>query len=85
MTAGRDAPHPRPSLSLPAGGGAVHDPQVFLLNYLPADLRMEVHKQFADGFANCMDSIAYVLKQGQPPKPRMVAQCARVVPGTDKR
>ena len=31
-----------------------------------------------------MDSIAYLLKQGQLPKPRMVAQCAPILPGIDK-
>jgi len=70
---------------LPAGGHPVHDPEVFLLDYCPPELRMEVHRQFAEGFANCMDSIAYLLKQGQVPKPRLVAQCAAFVPGADKR
>lgn len=46
---------------------------------------MEVHKPFALGFANCIDAVAYLIKQGQVPKPRLVAQLAGVVPGLDKR
>jgi hypothetical protein len=46
---------------------------------------MEVHRAFAHGFTNCIDAVAYLLKQGQPPKPRMVTQLAGLVPGVDKR
>ena len=72
------------NLHLSSGGQPCHDPEVYLLNYVPPELRIEVHKAFADGYANIMDSIAYVLKQGQLPKPRMVAQCASILPGVDK-
>lgn len=67
-----------------SGGQSLHDPEVYLLDYVPPELRIEVKKAFADGYANCMDSIAYLLKQGQAPKPKMVAQCASIVPGADK-
>lgn len=65
-------------------GQSLHDPEVYLLDYCPPELRIEVSKQFALGYANFMDSIAYLLKQGQLPKPRMVAQCAPILPGVDK-
>jgi hypothetical protein len=31
-----------------------------------------------------MDGVAYLLRQGQLPKPRMLRMCSLVVPGTDK-
>jgi hypothetical protein len=55
-----------------------------MLEYVPPELRVEVARPFAEGFANCMDSIAYALRQGQTPKPRVVAQCAGLLPGVDK-
>ena len=64
--------------SLPGTSPYLHPPR-------PLQLRMEVSKGFVTGFANCMRTAAYLLRQGQLPKPRMVAQCAGVVPGLDKR
>lgn len=55
-----------------------------MLEYVPPELRLEVTRPFAEGFANCMDSVAYALRQGQAPKPRVVAQCAGLLPGVDK-
>ena len=66
------------------GAGNLHDPEVYLFNFLPHDLRMEVEKKFAHGYGNYMDAVAYLLGQGQLPKPRMLKMCALVVPGTDK-
>lgn len=63
----------------------MHDPQVFLFDYVPPELRMEVAKPFVVGYANCMATVAYLLRQGQLPKPRLVKQCAGIVPGVDKR
>jgi hypothetical protein len=71
--------------SFPADGSSIHDPPVFLLDYVPPELRMEVSRAFVEGFANCMDTVAYVLRQGQVPKPRVVAQCTAYAPGLDKQ
>lgn len=65
--------------------GALHDPEVFLLDFVPPECRLEVVKPFAEGFANCFDIVQYLLKQQQTPKPRLVGQMAGVVPGLDKR
>lgn len=63
---------------------SVHDPPVFLLDYVPPESRMEVSRQFVEGFASCMAAIAYVLRQGQVPKPSMLKMCATIAPGADK-
>ena len=121
-----------------AGEQPVHDPEVYLLDYVPPELRVEVSwrpplsahvqptahwsvaqqavacaggapqspsltslllpplsctplpapqvtRQFCVGFANCMAAAAYLTKQGQLPKPRLLAQMMSIVPGLDKR
>lgn len=62
----------------------MHDPEVLLLDFTPPEVRMEVHKDFVLGFANCFDVVAYLLKQQQLPKPRVIQQTAPFTPGTDK-
>jgi len=64
--------------------GAMHDPDVYLLNYLPIETRLEVEKPFIVGFSNYIETIAYLLKQGQLPRPSMMNSCVSFVPGTDK-
>ena len=39
---------------------------------------MEVEKKFVIGFANYMKTVAYLLGQGQLPKPSMVAMCSGI-------
>ena len=63
----------------------MHDPPAYLFDYCPPELRMEVKKEFIQGFGNCMASVAYLVNQGQLPKARVVGQCASIVPGLDKR
>ena len=109
----------------------MHDPEVYLLDYVPPELRVEVSwrargaltrnrtlqrlvsrlaclhrlrdqclpcwcsrlplpapqvtRQFCVGFANCMAAAAYLTKQGQLAKPRLLAQMMSIVPGLDKR
>ncbi|KAL4432208.1 hypothetical protein ABPG77_005970 [Micractinium sp. CCAP 211/92] len=72
--------------SMPAFQGdlPVHDPEVYLLDYVPPELRVEVARPFAVGFANAMATAAYLARQRQLPKPRMVAQMMGIVPGLDK-
>lgn len=72
---------PRPKQSTPSG----------LLRHttpgpacLPAPPR-QVARPFAVGFANAMATAAYLARQRQLPKPRMVAQMMGIVPGLDKR
>jgi len=65
------------------GDGPTHDPDVYLLNYLTPDLRMEVDAKFAIGYSNYMETVAYLLKQGQVPKPKLVRMCASAVPGNE--
>lgn len=67
-----------------AGGQPLHDPPVYLLEYCPPHLRLEVYEQFVQGFAGCMESLAYVVTQGMLPKPRMVMQTAPVVRHANK-
>ncbi|PRW32670.1 ankyrin repeat family [Chlorella sorokiniana] len=71
------------SISWP-GEGPVHDPQVYMLDYVPPELRIEVTRQFVVGFANCMAAAGYLVSQGQLPKPRLLAQMLTIVPGLDK-
>ncbi len=70
--------HPR------AGNQPLHDPEVFLLDFVPPAPRHAVAPAFAAGFANCVAAVAYLLAQGQAPRPRLVAQLAAVVPGLDR-
>lgn len=44
----------------------------------------QVARPFAVGFANAMATAAYLARQRQLPKPRMVAQMMGIVPGLDK-
>ncbi|GAB4817543.1 hypothetical protein N2152v2_004589 [Parachlorella kessleri] len=62
----------------------MHDPQAYLFDFVPPEQRVEVTKPFLVGFGNCIRTIAYLLQQGQLPKPRVVSQCAALVPGVDK-
>ncbi|PSC68664.1 ankyrin repeat family [Micractinium conductrix] len=66
------------------GDHAAHDPEIFLLYYCPPELRVEVSRPFAAGFANAMAAAGYLARQRQLPKPRMVAQMMSIVPGLDK-
>lgn len=77
---------PMVSLHPPVAGEAdsLHDPQVYLLDFVPGELRMEVAKPFVVGFANCMATMSYLLRQGQFPRPSLVRQCSGIVPGLDK-
>mgnify|MGYP001150026187 FL=1 len=63
----------------------MHDPQAYLFDFVPPEQRVEVTKPFLVGFGNCIRTIAYLLQQGQLPKPRVVSQCAGLVPGVDNR
>ncbi|KAL6768889.1 hypothetical protein ACKKBF_B16635 [Auxenochlorella protothecoides x Auxenochlorella symbiontica] len=65
-------------------GGSLHDPSVYLLDYVPVDLRLEVSHAFVVGFSNCMATFAYLLRQKQFPKPALIRQCIGFVPGLDK-
>ena len=79
------SPHPPLSLPIPrAGGQAVHDPPVYLLDYLPPEQRLAVEQQFAVGFGGLFRTCRYLLGQGQLPRPKMVATCATLTPGVDK-
>lgn len=62
----------------------IHDPPVFLLDYVPPELRLEVTRRFVEGFATSMGVITYVLRQGQVPKPSMLSRCSNFAPGVDK-
>lgn len=62
----------------------VHDPEIYLFDYVPPELRVEVARAFCVGFANCMAAAAYLAKQRQLPKPRLLAQMISIVPGLDK-
>lgn len=66
------------------GEGPVHDPDVYLFDYVPPELRIEVTRQFCVGFANCMAAAAYLCKQKQLPKPRLLSQMLGIVPGLNK-
>jgi hypothetical protein len=46
---------------------------------------VQVTRQFCVGFANCMAAAAYLCKQKQLPKPRLLSQMLGIVPGLDKR
>lgn len=46
--------------------------------------RPQVAPPFCVGYANCMSTVAYLCKQRQFPKPRMVTQMSGIVPGLDK-
>jgi len=61
----------------------MHDPDVYLINFLPTTMRLEMDKKVIIGFANYIETIAYVLSQKQFPKPSMITACVRCVPGTD--
>jgi hypothetical protein len=74
----------RPPAARRAGGQPLHDPEVFLLDFVPPAPRHAVAPVFAAGFANCVAAVAYLLAQGQAPRPRLVAQLAAVVPGLDR-
>lgn len=63
----------------------MHDPEIYLFDYVPPELRVEVARAFCVGFANCMAAAAYLAKQRQLPKPRLLAQMISIVPGLDKR
>jgi hypothetical protein len=63
----------------------MHDPQAYLFDFVPPEQRVEVTKPFILGFGNCIRTIAYLLQQGQLPKPKVVTQCASLTPGVDKR
>lgn len=53
--------------------------------YSRAAAQVMLHCVAARRFGNCMRTVGYLLGQGQLPKPRLVAQCATIVPGVDKR
>lgn len=67
-----------------AGEGPLHDPRVYLLDYVPVELRLEVSRKFVIGFANCMATMAYLLRQGQLPRPNLIRMTLGVLPGLDK-
>ena len=50
------------------------DESVFLLHYVPPDFRHEVFKSFAFGWAQCLESVAVVLRSGHAPTPAAVNQ-----------
>lgn len=62
----------------------MHDPDVYLINFLPPDMRMEVEKDVIIGFTNYIETVAYLLEQNQLPKPRMITSCVKCVPNTNK-
>lgn len=62
----------------------MHDPDVYLINFLPPDMRMEVEKDLIVGFTNYIETVAYLLQQNQLPKPRMITSCVKCVPNTNK-
>lgn len=62
----------------------VHDPPVFLFEYMSPEFRLESVPQLARGYANCFATAAWALKQRQLPKPSLITQCASIVPGIDK-
>ncbi|KAI7843535.1 hypothetical protein COHA_002777 [Chlorella ohadii] len=66
------------------GDAPVHDPEVYMLDFAPPELRIEVTRQFVVGFANCMAAAGYLVSQGQLPKPRLLAQMLTIVPNLDK-
>lgn len=72
--------------SMPAfrGDGPVHDPEIYLFDFVPPEQRIEVVRPFVVGFANTMSAAAYMARQRQLPKPRLVAQMMNIVPGLDK-
>lgn len=51
----------------------------------PFVVLVQVTRQFCVGFANCMAAAAYLCKQKQLPKPRLLSQMLGIVPGLDKR
>lgn len=53
--------------------------------YSRAAAQVMLHCVAGRRFGNCMRTVGYLLGQGQLPKPRLVAQCATIVPGVDKR
>ncbi|WPT13300.1 hypothetical protein PSENEW3_00001142 [Picochlorum sp. SENEW3] len=74
----------RESLSEYPEAQAMHDPDVYLINFLPPDMRMEVEKDLIVGFTNYIETVAYLLQQNQLPKPRMITSCVKCVPNTNK-
>ena len=61
----------------------MHDPPVYLLDFLPPDLRLVVEPQVAAGWAAMFGVLAYLLGQRQLPKARLVPMCAGAAPGVD--